>query len=267
MSLKQFVIIIFICAFSRTRAQNPVADFAIKAGMSEFCVGDTVELINLSTNFSALKWSFGDGFETYFENPKHIYKTPGNQTVSLVAYSSNSKTDTIRKYLTINPLPDFLVSPDFADTTIVSGVGLSISVSGNYSSVSWSGGSSDNSITVTLPGTYRLEVKSEKGCKLEKVMTVRTSTEIDKNLSEIKVLNNILTPNGDGFNDFLMFSELENYEFPLEISIFNSIGKLVFSSKNYQNTWNAENLSFGTYYYIVNSKNRKTGNGFVDVIR
>lgn len=67
---------------------------------------------------------------------------------------------------------------------------------------------------------------------------------------------NIITPNGDGLNDFVFIQGLENFE-SNEMVIYNRWGQLVFQTMDYDNvmnTWNGTNeegeaLSDGVYFY------------------
>jgi gliding motility-associated-like protein len=64
---------------------------------------------------------------------------------------------------------------------------------------------------------------------------------------------NVITPNGDGANETFV---IENVSKLMEhnLMIYNRWGKKVFESTNYQNDWDADNLSDGVYYYILNYK-------------
>lgn len=66
--------------------------------------------------------------------------------------------------------------------------------------------------------------------------------------------NNILTPNGDGKNDLLIFKNIEYYP-NNTIKIFDRAGRVVFSATGYKNDWNGSLngnfLAEDTYYYIL----------------
>jgi gliding motility-associated-like protein len=61
---------------------------------------------------------------------------------------------------------------------------------------------------------------------------------------------NVMTPNGDGINDELIFSGLQ-YHPNSELMVYNRWGNLVYSDMNYQNNWNGGGLPDGLYYYVL----------------
>ena len=69
---------------------------------------------------------------------------------------------------------------------------------------------------------------------------------------------NVITPNGDGYNDVWYIKDLEGYP-DNEVRILNRWGDEVFQQAPYQNnwagTWNGQNLPGGTYYYILTIHN------------
>ncbi len=70
-------------------------------------------------------------------------------------------------------------------------------------------------------------------------------------VNECDVLTtNVITPNGDGFNDFLVFPNLEQYP-NSQLFVYNRWGKIVYQNLNYANDWSPTELSDGTYYYIL----------------
>jgi len=61
---------------------------------------------------------------------------------------------------------------------------------------------------------------------------------------------NVMTPNGDGTNDFFVIRNLLQYDYrPLIIK--NRWGKTVYESDQYNNDWNGRNVPDGVYYGVV----------------
>lgn len=99
----------------------------------------------------------------------------------------------------------------------------------------------------------------------------------DVDLTDVEFLpNNIITPNGDGCNDFFAMDELEDVamncgesvSFPklprdnctgtfLGIRIYNRWGRQVFSSVNRNFRWYAEDQAVGVYYYFISYNNKQ----------
>lgn len=78
--------------------------------------------------------------------------------------------------------------------------------------------------------------------------TTLSGEEWDASQPIIIEIPNIFTPNGDGFNDFFVINGLENCEKKM-LLVKDRSGQIVFQSRNYDNSWNGENLPDGTYYY------------------
>lgn len=99
----------------------------------------------------------------------------------------------------------------------------------------------------------------------------------DVDLTDVEFLpNNIITPNGDGCNDFFAMDELEDVasncgegvNFPqlprdnctgtfLGIRIYNRWGRQVYSSNSRNFRWYAEETSVGVYYYFIDYNNKE----------
>ena len=62
------------------------------------------------------------------------------------------------------------------------------------------------------------------------------------------VIPNIITPNGDGYNDVFIIKGIDQTE-RNRLIIRNSSGTIVFQTVNYKNDWGAPNLPDGTYFY------------------
>lgn len=82
---------------------------------------------------------------------------------------------------------------------------------------------------------------------------------------------NVMTPNGDGVNDQFYISGLEK---GTKLTVFNRWGDVVYTNSNYGNDWDADNLTDGVYFYVLNlpeveivkGKNDPS-RGFVHIIR
>ena len=79
---------------------------------------------------------------------------------------------------------------------------------------------------------------------------------------------NIITPNGDGYNDAFVITGLENYP-NSSVNVFDRNGKLVYQSVNYKNDWKAENTASGNYFYsiIINDNKRTEKGGILKIMR
>lgn len=69
--------------------------------------------------------------------------------------------------------------------------------------------------------------------------------------------NNVLTPNGDGYNDTWKIKNIEFYP-NNNVKVYNANGILVYSEDGYKGTWDGTKiggivkLTTGTYYYVIN---------------
>lgn len=82
------------------------------------------------------------------------------------------------------------------------------------------------------------------------------------------IQQNVVTPNGDGSNDFLV---LGSYNGPVSASIFDRWGASIFSSNDYRGDWPqvGSQLPETVYWYVVNvaSEGGKAFVGEVMVLR
>jgi gliding motility-associated-like protein len=94
--------------------------------------------------------------------------------------------------------------------------------------------------------TYLLNVSNECGTSSDQVFLFADPCVINE--------VNIFSPNGDGENDTLYFEGLEIYFIanrPVKLEVFNRWGNLVYEDTDYKNDWTGDDVSDGTYYYIL----------------
>ncbi|WP_347160198.1 gliding motility-associated C-terminal domain-containing protein [Pontibacter chitinilyticus] len=94
--------------------------------------------------------------------------------------------------------------------------------------------------------TYTVTVTTAGGCVATNQVTVTVSPKLQP--------ANVLTPNGDGFNDVFQIKHIEAYE-DCSVQIFSRWGELVFESRGYTTPWDGtkkgQPLPVGAYYYII----------------
>lgn len=204
------------------------------------------------------QWSTGATTPTIICNESGSYK------LLVFEKGNRNAVDSATTLVTIVPMP----KPDLGDNqTICSheSLRLSANTSNDLYSYHWSMGNSSSpelfikhlnagqypiSVTVTVCG---YEVKDEM------TLTVNEC---------ILQFSNVITPNGDGKNEYFIISGLENYP-GSSLYIMDRNGKAVYESLNYQNDWTGANLPEGTYFYLlrVNDDKKTEKGGSITIIR
>lgn len=239
----------------------PTANFSVVRA----CANEFSEFLNLSTatneNLEDFIWEFGDGTTDNFStNPKHWYVNSGIYNVSLIAISNFGCSDTISKSVEINSLPSVSLSFQ-GDTIFDEGESVIVSAAGDFDRIVWSTGETNNPITITTAGDYFAQV-FRVGCPVSKSFTILVNKRGG--------VTNLITPNGDGYNDFWKIFHIEDHA-PCQVDIYSREGIKVFTSSNYSNNWdgtyNGQPLPEGTYIYIAKCKDNKIQKGTINILR
>ncbi len=77
---------------------------------------------------------------------------------------------------------------------------------------------------------------------------------------------NVITPNEDGMNDALVFSNLEGFP-GNELAIYDRWGAEVYRATNYNNGWKGVGQAAGTYFYILTIPGLDTVKGTFTLLR
>ena len=169
---------------------------------------------------------------------------------------------------------DALTSIASQDTTVCQGNPIQLSViagggAGSYSYL-WEDlitltaftGNTNVSInpTIDYSVTYRVTVTDLCGNTSfdEVVVPLRKDCDV--------IVPNIITPNGDGENQFLVFENLELFPNP-KLAVFNRWGKKVFESDNYQNNWAPVDLNSGVYFFTLELGTIDPKKGFFQLMK
>lgn len=202
--------------------------------------------IDAGSGFTSYLWSNGDQTQTTVVQPGNYYVTVTNadgcQGVSLDSIS-------------INVLPTIALFNNSTDTTLV---GLPIqfidsSAAGTGTLATWLWEFGDGSTSTEQnplhqysdTGSYNvtLIVTNSDGC-------TDTFTVLVTVIELPVFVPNVFTPNGDGYNDFLVFAYLE--QFPgSKLWVYNRWGNLLYNSTDYKNDWNGDGATDGVYYFVL----------------
>ncbi|HEX2617602.1 MAG TPA: gliding motility-associated C-terminal domain-containing protein, partial [Flavobacteriales bacterium] len=131
----------------------------------------------------------------------------------------------------------------------------------------WFGNTIDESseqnpaVTFLLPGQYpvQLIVTTEAGCT-DTLLTTYIVAPGDV------IVPNVFSPNGDGSNDFLEFSNAQYYP-NTWLQVFNRWGQKIYENFHYQNNWNAPGVSEGTYFFVLRLEDQREWTGAVTLLR
>jgi len=232
------------CIGSDTVIITQSSPAVVISGEVPFCSGDTIQL---TANGSGLPVTWNTG-----SNANTIAASSGTYSVAVMDTNGCSAIDSVALTPLVVPNVTLAINP-----TSPGGVRQEIAFTGETqlptdSIIGWiwdfGNGSSDTSqqtsVRYELPGTYEvmLIVTSFDGC----LDTIRINYEVVSFISA----PNVITPNGDGINDFLVFEGLNFYP-DNRLSIYNRWGVSLFSASPYLNNWDAYGLHEGTYFYVL----------------
>lgn len=213
-------------------------------GVTTFCEGDSVLL---SVPFIT----------------DHIYLWNTGETVNFVLADTTGNfsivvTDTITGCTNMDSVIVTVFSSPIAnagpDTTI--SIGMSYEMMGSGGLIyNWSPGATLNDSTIAqamatpvVTTTYYLTVSDINGCTDLDTMIITLDDNVAFDIP------NLITPNGDGFNDTWIIPNILSFP-DNSITIFNRNGQIVFDMTGYDNTWdgkfNGNTLPDGTYYFVL----------------
>ena len=194
-----------------------------------------------------------------------------------IALGGCSNEDSI--FITVWPLP---IADAGRDTSIHKGqsVNLKGKGAGLNGSYQWTTSTIPNFLTPAAGNvanvtskpdatiTYILTVTDRNTCVDVDTVTITVVPDFD-----LKI-HNVVTPNGDGFNDTWIIDNIEAYP-NAEVAIINRYGSEVYKKKGYLNEWDGtkdapggENLPDGAYYYVITMEGNDTVyKGAINLIR
>lgn len=228
---------------------------------------NTGDLVNISTSSDLTGETFRwmkDGVAVVSNSPTLAVNEAGTYQLIVEKYGCDLKSNTVA----ILPLDEGLVSLSTGNDEIVfpEGGSRSISASG-ADSYQWLDennvllGETD-SVTLTLEGSYMV-VATLNGCQITKTFTVSYQDTFG--------VPNVITANGDGFNDHWVLPNTYTKDPEVNVIIYNHKGEVVFNQFQYQNNWPETSLAFPkqnmVFYYTIKKGSKTLKKGTITVIR
>ncbi|RYZ61202.1 MAG: gliding motility-associated C-terminal domain-containing protein, partial [Chitinophagaceae bacterium] len=201
-----------------------------------FCEGS--EKLLQAGSFASYLWQDGSSQASFSA------AAPGSYHVTVTDNHGCKGSDTAR-ITALHPLPkNFLPQ----DTDLCPGASKAIAPLQAYPSYNWSTGSSAQSLTITAPGTYGLQVQDQNGCIGFDVIEVRAKQCV----AGIHIPT-AFTPNRDGKNDVfraMVYEKLKRFE----LSVYNRWGEQVFHTNDPLKGWDGSRgghrLETGAYVWL-----------------
>lgn len=221
------------CEFSRavTIIENPLP--VIHLDSDPIICTNRQRILDCGIDDVEYQWNTGAKTRTITPETAGWYKVTVSDPKGCIS------TDSIEMELKTPPL--ISLPPD---TVMCDGNVLPLSVSWNDAlNYTWQDQSGGEEYIVEQPGTYNVVVANYCGETRDEIFVrYRYCGEF--------IFPNIITPNGDGINDYFKIKGLDEFVNGWSIEIFNREGRRVFSSSNYHNEWNAPDVKDGVYFYI-----------------
>ena len=242
------------------------------------CFGNSIEPIiyNYTGTISAI--DLPPGVTAQINTTNATFTLSGTPTVDgYFNYAITTQTlcgfETLLGEITVVQSNPSMIGFGGADQTISLGGSVELVTNGtSNSNYNWSPSSGLSNITISNPfaspvttTTYTVTAQDEYGCSYTDDIIVNVLTDYTLTIPSL------ITPNGDGSNDFWEIPESLFYP-NTSVLIINREGQEVYKSSSYDNTWNGtfegKLLPEATYYYFIQFPNSEiTHKGPITILR
>lgn len=228
-----------------------------------FACGSDPTILSTIGQYSSYEWSTGStdpsisvGSGTYTVTVTDSNGCAGISTAATVNISPNP----VAAATATPPGPSF-------PSTIIEFIDQSTVSSGSIVTWFWdlgngvTSGSQNPSVLYDDPGVYTisLTVTTADGCS--------NTYSFDYIVQPVEVvIPNVFSPNSDSHNEYFHIAGLEGYP-GSSLTVYNRWGNVVYESSNYQNNWNAKDVTEGTYFYELKVRGSDPIAGSVTIVR
>ena len=235
------------------------------------CTGTALNFTGGPAGMTSYYWTGPDEFTSLLQNPSVSDSATLDMAglYTLTVFNTNGCTNSVTQSIIVNETPIAVAGPDqdlkFTFETQMNAE-LSASETGEWSLISGSGHISD----IHSPFTSVAELLTGINKFLWKVLNgnCEDTAEVKITVHDVFVPS-VITPNGDGKNDYFKISEFTGN---VQMVIFNRWGNEEYRSDNYLNDWDGRNnkgaeLPNDTYFYILKFENGRVSKGSVFIKR
>src|ERR1035437_2022518 len=235
------------------------------------CAGSALSLTGGPASMTIYYWRGPAEFTSLLQNPSVSDSATLNMAgvYTLIVTNINGCTNTSTQQIIVNETPVAVAGPDqelkFNFETQMNAE-LSASETGEWSLISGSGHINE----IQSPTTRVTELSAGENKFLWKVMKGNCEDTADVKITVHDLfVPSVITPNGDGKNDYFKISEFTG---DVELIIVNRWGNEEYTNANYLNDWDGRNnkgveLPADTYFYVLKFENGKIKKGSVLIKR
>ena len=231
---------------------KPIAAYDVKGNCLDFpATFINTSSVSVGTIYNAY-WDFGnEEYSLLSGDVTYTYEELGIYNTSLIVMSDLGCKDTATLSVEVNPAVDIdVIFP--GDSIVKFGAPVTVSTSSTYDTVEWNESVVYASYEVSDAGSYSVYVVDANGCSAEKIFAI-------KKFDATVILPNVITPNGDDFNETWDISPVIEAYGVCSVNIYDKTGNLVYESASYDNLWSGTFgggvLPSGVYYYSITANN------------
>lgn len=210
---------------------------SVDVNFSNYCLGDSGAII-VNTNADSILWTtpMGTSYSDtigFVVDPIHAGIYSIEYWDAIGCHYEDSVIIPMYQYPNLSILPDSIFCLNDVYTFYFPN---------DTNTYSWATYGNNTSIPILFDQNLILTATSPQGCLSTDTLVVHTVNCDD-------LLPNIITPNGDGLNDYFFIDDATSQN-QNSLIIYNRYGNTIYSASPYKNDFNGEETVSGVYFYL-----------------